>query len=302
MVDVSVLTPSFGYGRFIEEAILSVLAQDGVSVEHVVQDALSSDETVDVLRRFDGQIAWASEPDQGQADALNKALARASGTWVAWLNADEFYLPHCLATLLEQAERTAADVVYGDCVFVDVEGKVDRLLPQHRFSARILREYGCFIPSCALLLRRSILGDAPWDPTLKRIMDWDLFMNLLMRGARFRYLAYPGAAFRAHEDRVTAGFTPAFQEEENKIASRYGLPYDRIERWEASRRGRWLHPFYKLIGGAYTRQRRAQSLRGRDIRWFKQGSGQATWISLMRTCYGWRRDDDQTGRRHIGRQ
>jgi glycosyltransferase involved in cell wall biosynthesis len=284
MTDVSVLTPSFGYGRFIEDAILSVLGQEGVSVEHVVQDAQSNDGTVEVLRRFDGRIRWASEPDDGQSDALNRALAKASGKWIAWLNADEFYLPGGLAALVHRGERAGADVVYGDCVFVDEGGRAERLLPQHRFSARILREYGCYIPSNAVLIRRSVLGDAPWDPTLKRIMDWDLYMRLLAAGARFAHLPYPAAAFRAHENRVTAEPPPDYQEE-SEVASRYGLPYDVVERWNASRWGRWLHPVYKIVGRAYVRQLRARSLRGRDLRWFISGAGRETWTTLVRCCY-----------------
>jgi glycosyltransferase involved in cell wall biosynthesis len=284
MTDVSVLTPSFGYGRFIADAIESVLSQEGVSVEHVVQDGLSQDETVDVLRRFEGRIVWTSEPDRGQSEALNKALSKATGSWIGWLNADEFYLPGSLAMLVEHGERTAADIVYGDCVFVDADGNVQRLLPQHRFNARILREYGCFVPSNAVLIRRSILGDAPWDPTLRRIMDWDLFMNLMARGARFAHLFHPVGAFRVHDDRITAK-PPPDSEEQSEVASRYGLPRDVRERWRATRRGRWLHRVYKVIDGAYVRQVGARSLRGRNIRWFASAEARETWVSLIRNCY-----------------
>jgi glycosyltransferase involved in cell wall biosynthesis len=284
MTDVSVLTPSFGYGRFIADAIESVLSQEGVSVEHIVQDGLSQDETVDVLRRFGERIVWASEPDRGQSDALNKALSKATGSWIGWLNADEFYLPGSLAMLVEHGERMAADFVYGDCVFVDADGNVQRLLPQHRFNARILREYGCFIASNTVLIRRSILGDAPWDPTLKRIMDWDLFMSLVTRGARFTHLQHPVGAFRVHDDRITAT-PPPDAEEHSEVASRYGLPRDVRERWRASRRGRWLHPVYKVIDGAYVRQVGARSLRGRNLRWFASAAARDTWVSLIRNCY-----------------
>lgn len=289
MTDVSVLTPSYGYGRFIADAIESVLRQEGTNVEHIVQDGGSTDGTVEVLKRFDGRIVWASEADLGQSDALNRALSRASGRWIAWLNADEFYLPRSLATLVERGERTGVDVVYGDCVFVDGDGKVERLLPQHRFSARILREYGCYIPSNAVLIRRSVLGDAPWDPTVKRIMDWDLYLSLLARGARFGHVAYPVAAFRAHADRITSE-PPKDYEEENEVASRYGLPRDVYVRWRASRVGRWLHPVYKALGGAYLRQLRARPLQGQDIRWFSNPRARKTWEALMRRCYPFRRN------------
>jgi glycosyltransferase involved in cell wall biosynthesis len=281
---VSVLTPSFGYGRFIADAIQSVHNQGGVSCEHIVQDGGSQDETLEVLSRFEGKVVWASEPDQGQSDALNKALAKASGTWIAWLNADEFYLPGALATLVWQAERAGVDVVYGDCVFVDADGRIERLLPQHRFSAKILREYGCYIPSNTVLIRRSVLGDAPWDPTVRRIMDWDLYLNLLRREARFSHVAYPAAAFRAHDERVTSK-PPSDFEEENEVASRHGLPRDVWDRWRASRVGRWLHPVYKAMGGAYLRQLRAHSLGGRDLRWFSDPRGLEAFEELLRRAY-----------------
>lgn len=282
--DISVLTPSYRYGRFVADAIASVLGQDSASVEHVVQDAGSDDETLDVLRRFDPLINWMSEPDEGQSDALNKALWKAGGRWIAWLNADEFYLPHALSTLMTHAERTGSDVVYGDCVFVDEQGRIERLLPQHRFSAKVLREYGCYIPSNAVLIRRSILGDAPWDPMVKRIMDWDLYMKLLERGARFSYIAYPVGAFRAHAERVTSR-PPEDHDEENEVASRYGLPRDVYIRWRASRLGRWLHPAYKAAAGAYVRQFRARPLHGRDLRWFSDPHAAETFEELLRRCY-----------------
>jgi hypothetical protein len=129
---LSVLTPSFQYGRFLGDALASVLEQNGLEVEDIVQDGGSTDGTVELLRAAPPGVRWVSEPDGGQSDALNRAFARARGEWVAWLNADEFYLPGGLARLLDAAKETGADVVYGDCVFVDEQGRVLRLVPQHR--------------------------------------------------------------------------------------------------------------------------------------------------------------------------
>ena len=280
MTDISVLTPSYGYGRYIEDAIESVRRQDGVVVEHIVQDGGSNDGTVDLLRRFDG-LVWTSEPDRGQSDALNKALAKATGRWIGWLNADEFYLPRSLAVLIRHAERVGADVVYGDCIFVDADGRFERLLPGHRFSGKVLREYGCYIGSCALAIRRLILDDAPWDPSLERIMDWDLYLRLLRRGARFSHVAYPAGAFRRHSQSVT--LTPPESDEEwNEVASRNGLPKDAAGRQRASRLGTWLHPFYKAVEGAYLREWRAHSLRGRDTRWFAGRQAEEACEALIR--------------------
>src|SRR6266542_3259162 len=96
VIDVSVLTPALDYGRFIEDGIMSVDGQEELSIEHIVQDGGSGDETIEVLRRHT-ELQWESEPDRGQSDALNRALRRSTGRWIGWLNADEFYLPGGLA-------------------------------------------------------------------------------------------------------------------------------------------------------------------------------------------------------------
>jgi Glycosyl transferase family 2 len=126
---------------------------------------------------------------------LNKAFQRATGRWIAWLNADEFYLPLGLARLLCRGEATAADVVYGDSVFVDEGGRLGRLAAQHGFRPRTLRLYGCYIASSSVLFRRSALPPEPWDVTLKLRMDWDLYLRLASRGAKFEKIGDPIGAF-----------------------------------------------------------------------------------------------------------
>lgn len=279
-VDVSVLTPSLGYGRFIEDAIRSVSGQRGLSIEHVVQDGGSTDGTIDVLRRYSDRLEWVSEADEGQSDALNRAFARSNGRWVAWLNADEFYLPDGLATLVRHGDRTGADVVYGDNVFVDAEGKMVRLLPQHPFSHAILRLYGCFISSSSTIFRRSALPDTPWDLEARMIMDWELFLNLASRGARFSHVRYPVGAFRRHPEQVTARSSREFGDEYARVFDRYGIDRRR-RRW-----GRWLHGAAKAGTGAYRRQRRAEPFRGRPMRWFDDGEGAESFDALLAVTYG----------------
>ncbi len=269
----------------MRDCIQSVIHQKGVEVEHIVQDAGSTDETLDVLREFDGLIRWVSEPDEGQSDALNKALANATGTWIAWLNADEFYLPQGLATLVAHAERTNADVIYGETVFVDESGCFERLLPQHRFSARVLLEFGCYIASNSVLMRREMLGSQPWDTGIRRIMDWDLYMQLLTHGAAFSHLVYPVGAFRRHEGQVTNSEWWEWRGEDSIVNSRYGLPADPFERWRRARIGRWLHPLYKLADGAYWRQSRARGLEGQTLRWFDDEGGVETFGRLLDSAY-----------------
>ena len=275
---VSVLTPSYGYGRFIGDAIESVIQQQGVRLQHIVQDAGSDDETLDVLRSFGDRVEWASERDLGQSDGLNKALPKATGEWVAWLNADEFYLPNGLQVLVEEGERHGADVVYGDCVTVDREGRFLGLRPQHPFSSLILRLYGPFLASVSVIVRRSVLGDAPWDRSLRLVMDWELYLGLASNGATFRHVKYPVGAFRLHEDQASAQpGTP----ETRDVRERYSIPRARWYR----KVGTALHRTRKIAAGSYGRQLRARQFRGQDLRWFTSSHSAETYGLLLQRCY-----------------
>jgi glycosyltransferase involved in cell wall biosynthesis len=278
-MDVSVLTPSYEYGRFIADGIESVIQQQGLRLQHIIQDAGSGDETLEVLRSFGDRVEWASETDMGQSDGLNRALAKAAGDWVAWLNADEYYLPDGLRVLVEEGERSGADVVYGDCVTVDRDGRVIGLRPQHPFSRLILRLYGPFPESVSLIIRRTSLGGDPWDPSLRTVMDWDLYLGLAAEGASFHYVPYPIGAFRQHEGQAS---DKSGRPETRYIRERYAIP---TARW-SHKTGKTLHGIRKLAAGSYSRQLRARSLKGLDLRWFKERNGVDTFCLLLDRCYG----------------
>jgi glycosyltransferase involved in cell wall biosynthesis len=283
---VTVLTPSYGYGRFIVDALKSVRLQQRLEIEHVVQDGGSTDDTIEILQGFGGHgLVWSSERDRGQSDALNRAFAHAQGDAIAWLNADEFYLPGALERLAQTLIIAEADVVFGDCVFVDSEGRLLRLLPGHRFSRLVLRNYGPFIASCSTLFRRSVLGETPWDPGIDRVLDWDLYLRLANQGARFVYLPYPVGAFRVHPARITATPRERHAAHHEAVRKRYGLNGGAGSRVL----GRALHAGLKAVSGSYRRQLGAEGLRGTDIRWFAGPGGKEGISLLLDRCYKLRR-------------
>jgi glycosyltransferase involved in cell wall biosynthesis len=263
---VSVLTPTFESLRFLPDAILSVSSQ-GRAIEHVIVDGASTDGTRAFLEREQrANVKWISEPDSGQSDALNKAVHLASGQIVGWLNADEWYLPGTIDAVVAVFERDPSiDVVFGDYYEVDEKGIFRRLVTSHPFRRSVLRNYGCFVPSCATFIRRSVLPEVPWNTEHRWIMDLDLWLRLDEAGAKFRHVRRGLSAFRIHESQVTSGNIVAALPEWTSLFHRYGIASDGPRR-SHYRSARLLHRLLKVADGGYLREMAAaRRLKGRVV-------------------------------------
>ena len=122
--DFSIITPSYNYAKYVREMLDSVAGQEGVTFEHIVYDAGSTDGTLDVLREYD-HVSLFVEPDEGMSDAINKGFQKAKGEWVMWLNTDDMLHPGALKEVLRFArENEDADVIFGGWHFVDEAGNL----------------------------------------------------------------------------------------------------------------------------------------------------------------------------------
>lgn len=150
---ISVITPSFNQGRYIERTIRSVLEQRGdFEVEHLVMDGGSTDDTVAILRRNEAHLRWVSEKDGGQSDAINKGFRLATGDVLAWLNSDDTYLPGALACVAAEYKREPFAWCFGNCRIIDEEDREIRRCIT-RFKAAQSRKY-----SYRRLLRRDFVS------------------------------------------------------------------------------------------------------------------------------------------------
>ena len=198
-IKVSIITPSFNQGRFLTDCIESVLAQTGVEVEHIVTDAGSTDETIEVLRRYP-HLQWTSEADAGMSDGINKGFLRATGDWMMWLNCDDYLMPGALAKVVDFIRKhPQVDVVHGDCEFVREDKTAIRRIYDHPVDEFTLLFVGCFIPSTSTFFNRRIIDSGQLlDVSYKVCMDWEYYLRLIRLGHRFGYLPEALAWFRWH--------------------------------------------------------------------------------------------------------
>jgi glycosyltransferase involved in cell wall biosynthesis len=183
---ISIITPSFNQGRFIERTITSVLDQRGdFELEYIVFDGGSTDNTLDILREYEGRIDWKSEPDTGQIDAINKGFRRATGDIVGWINSDDLLQPGALALVKQVFENDLnLQWVHGRCDIIDEHDRVIRNVIsayKHwcagRYSySRLLREN--FISQMTVFWRRSLFDKVGLlDAELSLAFDYDLWLR-----------------------------------------------------------------------------------------------------------------------------
>jgi glycosyltransferase involved in cell wall biosynthesis len=200
----TIITPNLNYGRFLDACLASVATQDGVTLEHLVIDGGSADDSAAVAARFP-HVTWAQAPDQGMSDAINKGFDRAQGDWVMWLNADDRLQPGALAVMLERLAKSAADVVYGDWDFVNEAGDLPRQVKSPRWSLFVHVHHHCYVGTTAAFYRKSsvIAEGHRLRPDFRYVMDGEFYARLHAAGKRFEHVPVKVADFRLHANNAS---------------------------------------------------------------------------------------------------
>jgi len=228
---ISIVTPSFNQAQFIEECLKSVQSQGSVRVEHIVTDGVSTDGSVEILRRFSEQpsyqhLHWVSEPDQGQSDALNKGFRSATGDIVGWLNSDDRYRPGCFRSVLDAFEKNPdVDIIYGDYTWIDESGRVLQVRRETEFSRFVLTYHRVlYIPTTSTFFRRRIFDEGNFvDTQFHYAMDYEFFLRLAHKGYRFKHEPFLLADFRWHSQSKSAAHRESMLAEHDRIALLYSV-------------------------------------------------------------------------------
>lgn len=218
---LSIITPSFNQAQYLEQTILSVISQNYPNLEYIIIDGGSTDGSVEIIKKHEKHLAyWVSEKDNGQSDAINKGLKKATGEIVAWLNSDDLYLPKTLQTVNAIFQSNPdVDLIYGDVInFYEGHKKTNYHINQFEYYDFLSR---VSIHQPAVFWRKKILDKIGYlDESLHYLMDYDLWMRIFLKYKTIKANSV-FAKFRIHNVSKTSSNPKELYLEYRKILSRF---------------------------------------------------------------------------------
>jgi glycosyltransferase involved in cell wall biosynthesis len=215
---VTIVTSSFNQADYLEDTIRSVLAQDYTHIEYMIIDGGSSDGSIEIIQKYKDRLAWwISEPDRGQAEAINKGMRRAKGEIVAWLNSDDIYLPGAISSVVSAFQADPAlGMVFGDAITMDPGG--------HPLNKLVFGDWGLpelmhfrIICQPAVFIRRSVLEKAGYlDQSFHFMLDHHLWLRI-GNISKLKHVSAFWAAARHHPTAKNVGQAAAFAEETYRV-------------------------------------------------------------------------------------
>ncbi|HSY62531.1 MAG TPA: glycosyltransferase family 2 protein [Cytophaga sp.] len=229
---ISIVTPSFNQGQFIEQTIDSVLSQNYSQLEYLIIDGGSTDNTINIIKKYSKHITyWISEPDRGQSNAINKGLALSTGDVFNWLNSDDYYEPDTLAFVGEQFLQKECLILCGKSRIFDETGTRYFSSGTDVYKDNLAKTIGwARIDQPETFIRKNILDNVgPVNEQLNYVMDKELWMRILFQinlnnvHTSDKVLAH----FRLHKQSKTIATSEKFEQEMDSlchaIASHYSF-------------------------------------------------------------------------------
>jgi glycosyltransferase involved in cell wall biosynthesis len=248
---ISVITPSYNQGQFIEETIRSVLLQGYPNFEYIIIDGGSTDNSIEIIKKYENYLTyWVSEPDQGQSHAINKGFARATGQILNWLNSDDWFDKNAFSLVANKLGGPSdVEVIYGDCFLTNSQGKEHRIYTTHEFSVSdlILRN---FIGQPTVFFRKEL-----WEKyggineSLVFALDYELWLRWALENVSFKYIPEIKAYYRLHENSKSCNLIRTNQNESIAIL----VNLERLGKFPLELKPKLHHYLYSLCLWNYAR-------------------------------------------------
>ena len=218
---VSIVTPSYNQGKFIEETIRSVLLQGYPNLEYIIIDGGSTDNSVEVIKKYSSWLTyWVSEPDRGQSHAINKGWKMATGEIFAYLNSDDTYLPGAIMVAESfLTEHPDISMIYGNCNVVSEEGEIMWPYPVEEFDIKKML-FTNFIPQQTVFFRDHVLDEIGYlDESLHMVMDRDMWIRIGLK-LKLKYIAVLLANMRMYASNKSTAQIASFLPERLRVISK----------------------------------------------------------------------------------
>jgi glycosyltransferase involved in cell wall biosynthesis len=233
---ISIVTPNYNYGRFIEETIRSVLLQGYPNLEYIILDNVSGDDSCVIIQKYAAWISfWESKHDNGLSDCVNKGLFRANGEILAWLNSDDIYCRNALAEVANTwTKHQPCHLVHGDGVVVDE--RMQRITHEFKGAHYSFYDFVRYYPRSVVLQPSVFFSNYAFrqlgglDTTLNHLFDHDLWLKISQRFP-IRHISVCLSYWRYHEDALTWKYMYRCLAEARRVINRYARGFNPIMRF-----------------------------------------------------------------------
>jgi glycosyltransferase involved in cell wall biosynthesis len=245
---ISIITPSYNQGQFLEAAIQSVLGQEYPDLEYIIIDGGSTDRSLEIILRYQSQLAyWVSEPDSGQSEAINKGLRKANGDLIAWLNSDDLFEARAFERVAACYAETRARqklLISGAALLFDESGHTCEWIPRKISKGALLNHYRIAdtpfsVMPCqpaTFFTRGALSAVGGVDDNLHYAMDYDLWLRMLGNQVRIVYCRDILARYRFHAASKSSSSLGRFQEEWEAVSTKarrrsIGMAWSHLSWW-----------------------------------------------------------------------